>query len=266
MVGHDLLWLHRFQIHFVKEMFKTIRRCTRFEWVKIAPSCLKDALRLQIVLDAEATNNIVVQKLPRTACSVFLGLKLGQMHLPLSDAILRTRFPAELRDVDKLTTWAWRNTKKAVQKKPWPTNIDACKLPVFPKDFSHEHVALFLRDNTTHKQLLQSCGKALAIDWVEHGKTIHAELSLQTERLVEMRRRFPVDMFEGAVGFSAWWEGDVLKCEGVVWERPVDLAHEMALLDVGPRRKTKVNTQRKIRVNDPCLCGSGKKYKKCCRK
>jgi len=31
-----------------------------------------------------------------------------------------------------------------------------------------------------------------------------------------------------------------------------------------PKYKTIVRTEKKIGRNDPCPCGSGKKYKKCC--
>lgn len=33
--------------------------------------------------------------------------------------------------------------------------------------------------------------------------------------------------------------------------------------DHGPRREPVVRTEPKIQRNDPCPCGSGKKYKKC---
>lgn len=36
--------------------------------------------------------------------------------------------------------------------------------------------------------------------------------------------------------------------------------------DMAPRRRVKVRTEPKIQRNEPCGCGSGKKYKKCCIK
>ena len=53
-------------------------------------------------------------------------------------------------------------------------------------------------------------------------------------------------------------------------ERPEGAAADAASPEAAPRRPAKVGTIRrtapKVRRNDPCPCGSGKKYKKCCGK
>ena len=41
-------------------------------------------------------------------------------------------------------------------------------------------------------------------------------------------------------------------------------AREIDTAFVSPDRKTVIAGKKKIYPNDPCPCGSGKKYKKCC--
>jgi preprotein translocase subunit SecA len=42
------------------------------------------------------------------------------------------------------------------------------------------------------------------------------------------------------------------------------MANAVSALSAGPKKKPIRNTVAKIGRNDPCPCGSGKKYKKCC--
>ncbi len=48
------------------------------------------------------------------------------------------------------------------------------------------------------------------------------------------------------------------------WEDVLDEVTRMGILQVYKKAKIVVRDQPKIGRNDPCPCGSGKKYKKCC--
>ena len=51
----------------------------------------------------------------------------------------------------------------------------------------------------------------------------------------------------------------------IVEEKPVEISTN-APDDNSVKKQPKVNKNKKVGRNDPCPCGSGKKYKKCCGK
>ncbi len=48
------------------------------------------------------------------------------------------------------------------------------------------------------------------------------------------------------------------------WETILDAEKRLEIRKAHAKSKTVINTEEKIGRNDPCPCGSGKKYKKCC--
>ena len=49
-----------------------------------------------------------------------------------------------------------------------------------------------------------------------------------------------------------------------MWDDIFDKETQKALYLEQKKSGTVVNTEKKVGRNDPCPCGSGKKYKKCC--
>ncbi|MFH1094888.1 MAG: SEC-C metal-binding domain-containing protein [Candidatus Micrarchaeota archaeon] len=81
--------------------------------------------------------------------------------------------------------------------------------------------------------------------------------------------KFFAEVVEGAIFFSAN-EEECLKFIAILTEKEVEHSHLTPVSeyeDIGTAGKTSLPTAplpRKIGRNEPCPCGSGKKYKKCC--
>jgi len=70
----------------------------------------------------------------------------------------------------------------------------------------------------------------------------------------------------GTAGFSPLEKGETIDCESLVL-----MQGGAALVPPPPWTLTKMKTKKKsggfkkVKPNEPCVCGSGKKFKKCCR-
>ncbi|HHH37633.1 MAG TPA: hypothetical protein ENK77_03340 [Epsilonproteobacteria bacterium] len=96
---------------------------------------------------------------------------------------------------------------------------------------------------TQHHELIKKCfeRKAVDIDHIGDLEDVEIGMGLRTERetereLTEMQK---------------------------IWHRAIENVGSIMKSDE-PRLKPFVNTEEKVGRNDPCPCGSGKKYKKCC--
>jgi uncharacterized protein YchJ len=82
---------------------------------------------------------------------------------------------------------------------------------------------------------------------------VHAKFGLGTVAVVESNSRVAVDFDR------AGRKGTGLHLIFLKSHRDRQIFLEQALFNIAKRRNMP-----KIRRNDPCLCGSGKKHKKCC--
>jgi len=79
-------------------------------------------------------------------------------------------------------------------------------------------------------------------------------------KIVNTYRYQEVHVLENIVKPNAFIVRGVL---AVVCQHELNHLESILLTDVAIKN---INKKHKLRPNDPCLCGSGKKYKKCCKK
>ena len=150
-------------------------------------------------------------------------------------------------------------------------NFDECcdkylsgrQIPETPEQLMRSRYTAFTKHdidyimNTHNPDNRDKISKAVMKDWAVNSKWISLEI-ISTEKGGK-------DDLEGIVEFKAKYETDKL----------VHTHHEKSLFikkdniwyysDDMPLDKT-IKNDKKIGRNDPCPCGSGKKYKKCCGK
>ncbi|MPM19956.1 Protein translocase subunit SecA [bioreactor metagenome] len=183
----------------------------------------------------------------QSAVQPFRGVFLRKDELLLTDAELAGKTEADLADMLTQRAFALYEAKEAALGAPLMRELERVVMLRVVDEFWMDHI-----DAMT--ELRQGVGlRAYA----------------QTDPIVEYKRE-GYEMFEGMIGaireetVRRVFLAQIKRQEDVQRERVAKVTSESGADDGSLKRQPVKKAAGKVGRNDPCPCGSGKKYKKCC--